>query len=179
MRKISNFILKLFGWRIVNVLPDVPKCVIAVAPHTSNLDLFMGKLVYWALGRKAKFLIKKEWFVFPLNLIFRALGGIPVARNKNTSMTDALAEEFHRHDKLQIAVTPEGTRKHVPEWKKGFYFIAMKAQVPILLAGLDYTKKEIVFFDLFQPTGNLDEDMAVIQAYYKDMEGKHPQNFSN
>lgn len=179
MRNISGFILRLFGWRIVNVLPDVPKCVIAVAPHTSNLDFVMGKLAYTALGRNAKFLIKKEWFVFPLSIIFRALGGIPVTRNKNTSMTDALAEEFRRRDKLQIAVTPEGTRKKVSEWKKGFYFIALKADVPILLAGLDYREKEIVFLDMFYPTGNLDEDMAVIQGYYKDIQGLHPQNFSS
>ncbi|MDR1744090.1 MAG: lysophospholipid acyltransferase family protein [Dysgonamonadaceae bacterium] len=179
MKRISKFILKLFGWRIVNVLPDVPKCVIAVAPHTSNLDFAMGKLTYWALGRNAKFLIKKEWFVFPLNIIFRVLGGIPVVRDKNTSLTDALAEEFRRRDKLQIAVTPEGTRKQVDEWKKGFYFIALKAQVPILLAGLDYKKKEIVFFDLFHPTGNLDEDMKIIQGYYRDVQGRHPQNFNS
>jgi len=67
----------------------------------------------------------------------------------------------------------------VDEWKKGFYFIALKAQVPILLAGLDYKKKEIVFFDLFHPTGNLDEDMKIIQGYYRDVQGRHPQNFNS
>ena len=177
MKKFSQYILRLFGWKLVNVLPDVTKCVIAVAPHTSNFDFLIGKLAYWALGRNANFLIKKEWFVFPLNIIFRSMGGIPIERKKNASMTDTLAEEFNKHDTLQIAITPEGTRKKVTEWKKGFYFIALKADVPILLVGLDYKKKEVIFLDSFRPTGNLDEDMAIIQGYFKDIQGRNPQNF--
>lgn len=178
MKKICQFILRILGWKIVNVLPDVPKCIIAVAPHTSNFDFLMGKLAYTAMGRDAKFLIKKEWFFFPLNLFFKALGGIPVERSRTTSMTDTLAAEFNRRDSLQIAVTPEGTRKYVSEWKRGFYFIALKAEIPILLAGLDYKKKEIIFFDMFYPTGNVDEDMKKIQGYYENISAKHPDKFN-
>lgn len=179
MKKLSKFIYtQLLGWRVANMQPDIPKCILAVAPHTSNWDFVIGKLAYASLGRNARFLIKKEWFVFPFNLFFRCLGGIPVNRNKKTSMTDALAAEFARRERLQIAVTPEGTRKRVSEWKRGFYFIALKAGIPIVLVGLDYKKKEAVFLNTFYPTGNVDEDMAKIQSHYKGIEGKHPKKFN-
>jgi 1-acyl-sn-glycerol-3-phosphate acyltransferase len=179
MKKISNFIFtKLLGWKFENVQPEVSKCVIAVAPHTSNSDFLIGKLAYSALGRKSQFLMKKEWFVFPLSLIFKAMGGIPVSRNRHTSMTDTLAAEFSKHDRLQIAVTPEGTRKRVTEWKRGFYYIALKAKVPILLIGLDYKKKAAIFLDTFLPTGNFDVDIAKIKACYAGVVGKYPEKFA-
>ncbi len=177
--RISKFILnKILGWKVKNIRPDIPKCVIVVAPHTSNWDFIIGKLAYSSIGRTANFLIKKEWFVFPFNLFFKSIGGIPVERKKNNSMTDALAAEFEKHDKLQLAITPEGTRKAVKEWKKGFYFIAHKAKVPILLIGLDYSKKVASFLDVFHPSGNFEEDIIKIKAYYQGIVGKHPQKFT-
>ncbi len=175
---ISKFILnKILGWKVMNTFPDIPKCVIVVAPHTSNWDFIIGKLAYSSLGRTANFLIKKEWFVFPFNLFFKRIGGIPVERDKNTALTTVLAAEFAKHDKLQLAITPEGTRKPVQEWKKGFYFIAVKAKVPLLLIALDYSKKEASILDIFYPTNNYREDIVKIKAYYKDIKGKHPENF--
>jgi 1-acyl-sn-glycerol-3-phosphate acyltransferase len=149
--KISKLILKLFGWKVVNVPPDIPKCVIALAPHTSNWDFIIGKLAYSSLGRNAKFLIKKEWFFFPFNLFFKSIGGIPVERDKKNWLTDKLAEEFNKHEKFQLAVTPEGTRKPVKEWRKADYYIALKANVPIVLVGIDYAKKQVIFLDTFIP----------------------------
>lgn len=178
-KKISQFILNLFGWKVVNTFPYVPKCVIAVAPHTSNWDFIIGKLAYTALGRNARFLIKKEWFVFPFNLFFGSIGGIPVDRNKNQSLTDTLAKEFEKRERFHLAITPEGTRKRVKNWKKGFYFIAHKAGVPILLIALDFGKKVASVLDIFHPTGNVDEDMRAIRAKYKDIQGRHPENFAN
>ena len=175
----SNFIYtKLLGWKIENIQPEIPKCIIAIAPHTSNFDFIIGKFAYWSLGRKAQFLMKKEWFFFPFGLIFKAMGGIPVARNRHTSMTDTLAAEFSKHEKLQIAVTPEGTRKRVTEWKKGFYYIALKAGVPIVLIGLDYKRKAAIFLDTFFPTGDIDADMEKIKSYYVGIEGRHPEKFA-
>lgn len=176
--KFSRFLLDLSGWKVINVQPDISKCVIALAPHTSNWDFVIGKLVYSSLGRNARFLIKKEWFIFPLNLFFKSIGGIPIERSKNTSMTDKLAEEFQKHDQLQLAVTPEGTRKRVSEWKKGFYYIALKANVPIILVGLDYTRKQAIFLDTFYPTGDYDADIEKIKSYYKGIRGKNPKNFA-
>jgi len=175
--KLSKFILKLFGWKVINVQPDIPKCVIALAPHTSNWDFAIGKLAYGSLGRNAKFLIKKEWFFFPLNLFFKSVGGIPVERDKKNLLTDKLAEEFDKHEKFQLAVTPEGTRKPVKEWRKGYYYIALKAKVPIVLVGIDYAKKQVIFLDTFYPTGDYEKDIEKIKAHYKGIAGKHPQNF--
>lgn len=165
------------GWKIENVFPDVPKCVIVVAPHTSNFDFIIGKLAYTSLGRTAHFLIKKSWFFFPLNIFFRSIGGVPVERNKNTSITDSIAEEFKKRDQFQIAITPEGTRKRVTHWKKGFYYIAMKAEVPIVLIAFDYAKKTVSFLDVFHPTGNINEDIKAIRSLYDGVEARYPEQF--
>ena len=176
--RLSKFILnKILGWKVINTLPDASKCIIVVAPHTSNWDFIIGKLAYSSIGRTANFLIKKEWFIFPFNLFFKSIGGIPVERSKNNSMTGFLAAEFEKHNNLHLAITPEGTRKPVKEWKKGFYFIAVKANVPILLIGLDYSKKEASLLDLFYPSGDYKTDIVKIKSYYKDIKGKHPENF--
>jgi 1-acyl-sn-glycerol-3-phosphate acyltransferase len=121
--------------------------------------------------------MKKEWFFWPLGPIFRRMGGIPVWRSKHTSMTDNLAETAKKMDKFQLCITPEGTRSPNPDWKKGFYYIALKADIPILLYGVDYEKKEIVCTRTFIPTGNVDADMKVIKDYFKDFKGKYPEKF--
>ena len=178
MSKFSGFILnKIMGWKVVNNFPVVPKCVMAVAPHTSNWDFVTGKLAYSTLGRQANFLIKAEWFFFPFNLFFSSIGGIPVKRGKSGSLTDILAKEFETREWMHLGITPEGTRKPVKEWKKGFYFIALKAKVPILLIGLDYGKKEARVLDMFHPTGNYREDIVKIKSYYNDIQPKKPENF--
>lgn len=176
-KKISQFILKIMGWKIGNVISEIPKCVIAVAPHTSNQDFIMGKLAYTALGRTANFLIKKSWFVFPFNLFFNSIGGIPVDRDRRTSITEKMAVEFEKRDKFQLALTPEGTRKRVKKWKKGFYFIALKAEVPIVLVALDYGTKTVSFLDTFYPTGDFDSDIKIIRSKYNHIEAKNPKNF--
>lgn len=178
MKSISKFIFnKVLKWRIVNKVPNPDKCIIAVAPHTSNWDFIIGKLAYSSLGRPANFLIKKEWFFFPFNIFFKSIGGVPIERNKKSSTTDNLAAEFAKHDKLHLAVTPEGTRKPRKEWRGGFYFIALKAQVPIILVGLDYAKKEAIFLGEFIPTGDFDNDIVKIKARFKGIQGKHPDKF--
>lgn len=178
MKKIYNSILKLIGWKITGQtnLPD--KSVICVAPHTSNWDLPLGLIVYKALGKKASFLIKKEWFFFPMNLIFKALGGIPVDRSKKSSLTEQMAELYAQKDNFQLAITPEATRKLNTEWKKGFYFIALAANVPIVIAALDYGKKEANFKGILMPTGDVDTDIDKIKSYYSGVTAKHPKYFS-
>lgn len=121
--------------------------------------------------------MKKEWFRFPLGHFMRSLGGIAVDRSKKTSLTDQIAAEFGKHESFYIGVTPEGTRKYNKDWKKGFYFIAQKANVPIMLAYIDYAKKELGYGQLFQPTGNLEADMIAIKSFYKGVSGKKPENF--
>lgn len=175
--KLSQFVLKLMGWKIGKVLPEIPKCVIAVAPHTSNLDFIIGKLAYTAIGRTANFLIKKSWFVFPFNYLFNSIGGIPVDRDRRTSITEKMALEFKKREKFQLALTPEGTRKRVNKWKKGFYFIALNAKVPIVLVALDYGTKTVSFLDTFYPTGDIEGDIKIIRLKYNDVEARHPEQF--
>lgn len=178
MKSISRFILNNLGWKIEGVLDYPRKCVLCVAPHTSNWDLIIGKMIYLSLGRESYFLIKKSWFFFPMNLIFRAIGGIPVDRSKKTSLTTQLAEQFNSRETFELAVTPEGTRKKTGEWKKGFYYIALEAKVPIIIATLDYSEKKVVFKDVFYPTGDIEADMEKIKAYYVGTKGRHTDRFT-
>jgi len=167
-----KWILRRMGWKIGPTGENIPKCVICIAPHSSNLDFILGHLYYAAIGRKAHFLMKKEWFVFPLNLIFKKMGGFPIDRSKNKSVTDQMANVFERAKYLHLAITPEGTRKKVDEWKKGFYFIALKARVPIQLAYIDYRRKEMGFKATFYPTNNPEKDLYTIRSYYQEMNGR-------
>ena len=178
-QKIYSFIYyKLLGWKTNVTVPNYDKCVICAAPHTTNWDIFIGKLFYGAIGRKTSFMMKKEWFFFPLGVIFKAVGGIPVYRGKRNSLVDQMAERFAASQKFNLAITPEGTRKANPHWKKGFYYIALKAQVPILLIGIDYEKKTITATKEIIPSGDIDKDMQEIKLYFKDFKGKRPENFA-
>ena len=124
------------------------------------------------------FLMKKEWFFWPLGPIWRKLGGIPVGRDKKTSMTDNLAELARKADTFSLCVTPEGTRSLNPDWKKGFYFIAQKAGIPILLYGVDYERKLIECTRMIEPTGDVEADMKEIKLYFKNFKGKNPELFT-
>lgn len=169
---------KKLGWTKCVTVAHPDKFIICLAPHTSNWDFIIGQLYAQAEGFKINFLMKREWFFWPLGIIFRSLGGIPVWRSKHTSMTDNLAETAKTKDSFKLCITPEGTRSPNTEWKKGFYFIALKAEIPILLYGVDYEKKKIVCTDSFTPSGNIDEDMPKIKSYFKDFKGKKPENFA-
>lgn len=175
---IYSFIYrKILGWEAIVSVPDYDKCVICAAPHTSNLDLFIGKLFYGTIGGKTSFMMKKEWFFFPVGLLFKAVGGIPVDRGRKTSLVDQMVAVFKKRKKFHLAITPEGTRKPNPNWKKGFYHIALKAQVPIVLIGIDYEKKTISAGKSIFPSGDIEKDMREIKLYYKDFKGRHPENF--
>lgn len=169
---------KKLGWTKCITVAHPNKFIICLAPHTSNWDFIIGQLYAQAEGFKINFLMKREWFFWPLGVIFKSLGGIPVWRSKHTSMTDNLAETAKTKDSFKLCITPEGTRSPNTEWKKGFYFIALKAEIPILLYGVDYEKKKIVCTDSFTPSGNIDEDMPKIKSYFKDFKGKKPENFA-
>jgi len=178
MQKFAQICLKLMGWKYEALTPDFKKSILLVAPHTSNWDFMMGKLAYTALGRNANFVIKNEWMNGPLGFIFKKLGGIGVDRHNATHFTDQIAEIYNTRDRFNLAITPEGTRKRNPKWKKGFYHIAIKAKVPIVLVVIDYKKKDMSLFDVFTPTGDEHADIKAIQQKYKGATGKHPDQFS-
>lgn len=178
-QKICRTILfDWMGWKADVDQPIPDKCILCVAPHTSNWDFFIGKTYYTALGRTSNFLMKKEWFFWPLGPLFRRMGGIPVERSRHTSMTDQLAQRAMESSHFSLAVTPEGTRSRNPQWKRGFYYIALKAQLPILLYGLDFGTKTIVCKRTLVPSGDVDADMRVIADYFSHFKGKHPENFA-
>lgn len=179
MKKFCSWLLyQQMGWALDVTEAHPDKCIICLAPHTSNWDFIIGQLYARAEGMKTNFLMKKEWFFWPLGPIFRKLGGIPVWRSKHNSMTDNLAQTALQRQNFQLCITPEGTRARTTEWKKGFYYIAMKAGIPILLYGIDYRDKLISCTKTIVPDGNIEAQMREIKEYYKDFIGKKPQNFT-
>lgn len=177
MRKFAAFILRLFGWKIDKHSPvGVDKCVVAMAPHTSNWDFVIGKLAFISYGVKVKLLIKKELFVPPLGWFMRAMGGIPVDRKGHNNLTDSAVRHFNENETMFMVFTPEGTRSYSPNWKKGFYYIALKAKVPIYLAYIDYERKIGGFHSLFEPTGDVEKDIKAIKDTLREFKGKVPEN---
>jgi 1-acyl-sn-glycerol-3-phosphate acyltransferase len=178
MRKIYTLLFKLIGWKY-SLKVDIPdKCVLCVAPHTSNWDFIIGMIFYRSIGGHPHVLMKKEWFFFPIKYLLNTLGGIPVDRKKKTSLSDQMVEIFAASEHFQLAVAPEGTRKKNVHWKTGFYYIAINAGVPISLAYIDYEKKEAGVGKNFYPTGDAKRDIEEIQQFYKDIKAKHPKKFA-
>ena len=179
LRAFCSWLLyKRMGWteNITEKHPD--KYIICLAPHTSNWDFLIGQLYSRAHALKINFLMKKEWFFWPLGPIFKRMGGIPVHRQKRTSMTDSMAETAKMAKTFHLCITPEGTRSANTDWKKGFYFIALKAELPILLYGVDYEKRLIQCTKTLIPSGDFEKDMRDIKLYFKDFRGKIPNNFT-
>ena len=166
------------GWTKEVTVEHPDKYIICLAPHTSNWDFLMGQLYSGAEGWRINFLMKKEWFFWPLGVLFRRLGGIPVQRQKHTSMTDTIAKTAMEAREFRLCITPEGTRSPNPEWKKGFYVIAQKAGLPILLYGLDYERRLIECTKTIIPNGDLEGQMKEIKLYFKEYKGKVPNNFT-
>lgn len=179
MKFIASILLGLMGWRVTSSLTaDIPKCVVVMAPHTSMWDFVIGRIGYYKLGVKVRFLVKKEMFFFPLGPIIRGLGAIPVDRSKSERMVDYIAGLFDDYESLYFTITPEGTRKRVENWKKGFYYIAQKANVPIALGFLDYEKKLGGIGPIIIPTGNFEEDFKQIETFYRGIGARHPELFN-
>lgn len=164
-------------WETAVSIPDHEKCIICAAPHTSNWDFLIGKLFYASIGRDTGFLMKKDWFFFPVGILLRYMGGIPVYRDRKTSLVENLVKLIKKEKTFHVAITPEGTRAANPNWKKGFYFIALKAGIPIVLVGIDYKKKRVVMEKEIIPTGNYRKDLKEIQDYYRQFTGKYPEKF--
>jgi 1-acyl-sn-glycerol-3-phosphate acyltransferase len=176
MRKINMWLLKLFGWKVDERTPEgIDKCVIVVGPHTSNWDFVIGKMAFNYYGVNARYLIKKELFFPPLGWILKAMGGIPVDRKSKNNLTDQATKYFAENDTMYMVFTPEGTRSYNAKWKKGFYYIAQKANVPIYLAYMDYERKIGGFLELFYPTGDVDADIMTIKEKLSQFKGRYPE----
>lgn len=179
MKGFAKWLLyRVLGWKKNVTVHHGKKYIICLAPHTSNWDFVIGQLYSKAEGLTVNFLMKKEWFFWPLGNIFRRIGGIPVYRDKKMSMTDTLAQTAIDSDTFRLTITPEGTRSRNPNWKRGFYYVAYKAQIPILLYGVDFQKKEIVCTESIIPTGDIDTELPKIKQYFANFKGKHPEKFA-
>lgn len=173
---ISKFLFLLFGWKVKGSLPDgVTKAVMIAAPHTSNWDFLWARCAFFILGINLKYTIKNELFFFPLGWILKSLGGIPIDRSKKTNMVEKMTALFDQYDNLILLITPEGTRSYSAEWKKGFYYIAEGAKVPLVLGYLDYDKKHAGIGPLFETSGDVEKDMKAIQNFYRNITPKYPE----
>ena len=172
LRWLARCTLRLGGWKVTGTLPDVPKVVFIIAPHSSNWDGFWGMAAKIALGMQVKVLGKASLFWWPLGPLLRKLGVIPLDRSSPQGTVEQAVSLIRGSDRLWYAITPEGTRKAVQHWKAGFLKIARLADVPVLAAYFHYPEKTIGIGPLFHPTGNDVADMAAIRAYYRPWQGK-------
>ena len=179
MRILSKIIFWLMGWQAIGTFDYPKKCVIIAAPHTSNWDFLIGRCYGYISGISPKYLIKSSFFVPVLGALFKWNGGIPVYRNSRNNLVDQIVERFHSSETFRLGIAPEGTRSRVVKWKTGFYHIACKANVSILLLAIDFKNKKIGVIDTLIPTGDIDKDMLFIQEKYKNVEGKIPEKYNS
>ncbi|MEX0730772.1 MAG: lysophospholipid acyltransferase family protein [Aquisalimonadaceae bacterium] len=175
-RRFCSGVLRAAGWRIR--VPDAlpARCVVVVAPHTSNWDFFVGYPAKVALGLDLRFMAKHSLFRGPCGWWLRRAGGLPVDRRNAQGLIGQSVESFARRERFMLVITPEGTRGRTDYWKSGFYHIAREAGVPILLAYLDYGRREVGIGLQVMPSGDVGADMAGIRAFYDDKQGRIPAN---
>jgi 1-acyl-sn-glycerol-3-phosphate acyltransferase len=170
IKALSKFILKkIICWKVIGSLPSNEKYVIAVVPHSSYFDLIIAVLIRTYSDLKIKFIGKKELFNPITSFFFKFLGGIPVDRSKNTNLVDEVVNLFDQNEIQILAIAPEGTRKKVKKWKSGFYYIALNANLPILMVSFDYIKKEVIINNKFYPTGDIKKDFIELENKVSDV----------
>lgn len=178
LRVIALILRKMLGWKKVGTLPDVPQYLAILAFHTSNWDVFYGILIAFAFKVDIYFMAKSQLFRFPFSPLVRFLGGIPIDRSESSNTVQATIDMYKKHEKFAIALAPEGTRKKVEKWKTGFYHIAVGAQVPIILAFLDYKTKSGGVGAIVHPTGDMKADFKKIRDFYQTVTARYPEKAS-
>ncbi len=179
LRRFSVLYLRLAGWTIDGLLPDdAGKCVFIAAPHTSNWDLPYSLMVAFALRLNIYWMGKASIFRFPFGGLMRWLGGIPVNREQSNNLVAVSAQALINADgPVQLVIPPEGTRSKTHYWKTGFYYIALEAKVPILMAYMDYSRKVSGIGPLLLPTGDIEKDMQLVRKFYAPFKGKNADQF--
>jgi 1-acyl-sn-glycerol-3-phosphate acyltransferase len=176
-RWLGRTALKLTGWKIEGQLPNENKLMFSVAPHTSNFDFLIGLMVMFQIGFKINWIAKHSLFRWPVKGLLEYLGGIPVYRHAPRGFIEQVVDQFNSHEKLHIAVAPEGTRSKVGKFKTGFLRIAEGASIPVLRVGFDYKRKTVVFGDLFYPTGDIKADERACYEYHQQFTGRVPDQY--
>lgn len=176
MHTLAKFIyFKLLGWKTVGEFPNLNKCVVAVVPHTSWMDFFLGLLIRRVINQEINFIGKKSLFKLPFGWYFRWMGGAPIDRSKSSDTVTAIANIFNEKEVFRLALSPEGTRKKVDKWKTGFYYIAKAANVPIVLVAFDYGNKQIKISEPQIPSENMNEDFKTYIGFFNGVVGKIPE----
>lgn len=170
---LGRTLLRWSGWRFEGSLPDVPKLVIAVAPHTTNWDFVIGVLALWAMDVKISFLGKHTLFRGWFGRWMRSIGGIPVDRTQSHGVVGETVAAFNRVDRMVLAIAPEGTRQLDKGFKKGFLYIALAAKAPVLLAYFDFSRKVVGFGPLLVPSNDVESDMKQVLDFYRPIRGKY------
>jgi 1-acyl-sn-glycerol-3-phosphate acyltransferase len=175
---VGRSILRVAGWRLQVRLPDLPRFVIIAAPHTSNWDFVFGMAAVLALQIRLHWYGKHTLFRGPLGALMRWLGGMPVDRSASGGVVQQAADAFAAHPQWVLALAPEGTRALQPKWKRGFYHIALTAQVPVVVAYIDFARREIGTGPIFVPGGNWDADMRPVFDFYRSVKARRPNLFA-
>lgn len=180
MRKFCHILLKLMGYTIdtVNIPQEIKKCVLVFAPHTSLSDFLIGWMALKEMGVKTTFAMKKEAFFFPVKYIFKAMGAIPIDRQHGAHFPEFAANLINTQEEIAFLISPEGTRKRVEKWKRGFYKTAQLANVPLVLGYLDYRSKRGGVGPAMYITGDYEKDMEKIQPFYFGMHGLNKGQFN-
>jgi 1-acyl-sn-glycerol-3-phosphate acyltransferase len=176
-RFVGQSYLFVTGWRIEGCPPNLPKFVLIVAPHTSNWDFMVGMAIMFATGLRLAFMAKHSLFWEPLGTYMRWLGAFRIDRRASSGSVGVAVEELRARDKLILAVTPEGTRQKVVQWKTGFYHIAAQSGLPIVPLAFDYGRRAGVFGDPVWPSGDMAADVDKLKAFYAPMRGKYPGQY--
>lgn len=164
--------MRLFGWHFEGGIPDVPKAVLIVAPHTSNWDFPLGVAAMFALGLQSVFLGKHTLFGRTLGPMMRWLGGVPVDRSAARGVVGETVRLFSSREQMILVLSPEGTRSTVERWRTGFYHIAVKAEVPIVPVAFDYGTRRISIGDCFVATGEMVSDLRILESFFTGTEGR-------
>ena len=179
LRLLSNIILKNMGWKIIGRSEFPDKCIIIAAPHTSNWDFIIARCYGYVVDLSVNYLAKKELFIPFIGFILKINGAIPVDRISANNLVNTIALKFKQNKRFILGLSPEGTRSRVEKWKTGFYYMAIKSEVPILFLKIDYKIKEIGVFNEFYPTGDFEKDMMFIQNEFSYFTGKIPENYNS
>ncbi len=172
MRAVGRAMLWLLGWRTEGEVPDLPKFVIAVAPHTSNWDFLVGAGAMFALDLRLTFIGKHTLFRGPLSPILRWMGGIPVDRSSAHGVVSESIAAFAQTDRRILVIAPEGTRAPVTQFKSGFLHIARGARVPVLLVAFDYQARCLRFGPWFEPGEDIEAERVKTEAFFAPIRGR-------
>ncbi|MGB5482866.1 lysophospholipid acyltransferase family protein [Parasphingorhabdus sp.] len=175
VRRFSVFMYTINGWTAVQENPPPRKAVIIAAPHTSNWDFLYFFGLTNKLGFNSYWIGKDTLFKWPWGDMMRRMGGIPVNRSKSQNMVDAMVREFERRDDFLLTIPPEGTRGGGKQWRTGFYYIALKAKVPLILGMMDYSKRTGGLGPSFMPSGDYKADMQKLSDFYHSVTPKVPE----